>query len=75
MPNAAFLSRGRRGPATVELAAPDPTAGQNHKQPVGLSASANAAGVTFEGRLSLGILTALVVALIAFYLWTRNAQG
>lgn len=78
MPNAAFLRRGSGalGAGTVEMAAPDPTAGQNARTQTGIRASITSTnGVTFEGRLSLGILAALIVALVLFYVWTRNAQG
>lgn len=32
-------------------------------------------GDLFDGQLSLGMLAAIIVALLAFYYWTRNAQG
>jgi hypothetical protein len=72
--NVAFLGR-HRGASTVTMAPPDPS-GNSRPTGVGVSANVSASnGLMFEGRLSLGLLSALVVSLIAFYLWTRSAQG
>lgn len=71
----AFMSRGRGTGGTVTVAAPDPSAGESYRPGVGISGNVSPGGVTFEGRLSLGILSALVVSLVLFYLWTRSAQG
>lgn len=71
----AFLSRGRGTGSTVTMAPPDPTNGQSYRQTVGISGGVQNGSVTFEGRLSLGILAGLVVSLVLFYLWTRSAQG
>lgn len=69
-----FLARGRTAVATVEVAAPNPTTdtvGANR----GLTASFAMDGADVQGRLSLGMLAALIVASLAFYWWTRTAQG
>lgn len=71
----AFMSRGRGTGGTVTVAPPDPGGGQAYNPGVGISGGVHNGSVTFEGRLSLGILSALVVSLILFYLWTRSAQG
>lgn len=72
--NVAFLGR-HRGVSTVTMAPPDP-AGNSRPTGVGIAATVSpSGGVEFEGRLSLGILAAFIVGLIAFYLWTRSAQG
>jgi len=65
--------------ATVEVAAPNPTA-----QDVGLKTTSSAvsvggmlssSGAAVQGQLSLSMLMAGIVALLAFYYWTRTAQG
>lgn len=43
--------------------------------PNGVRASIVAGGMDIEGRLSLGMLAALVAAAVLFYYWTRTAQG
>jgi hypothetical protein len=41
----------------------------------GLAANASAGMSVGTGQLSLGILGAMVVGAVAFYIWTRSVQG
>lgn len=71
-----FLDRGR---TPVVVTAPPPGADPSSTSPMPRGISATAAltvgGADIEGRLSLTMLAALIAASIAFYWWTRTAQG
>jgi hypothetical protein len=41
----------------------------------GLAGTASVSGNISTGQLSLGILGAMVVGAVAFYIWTRSVQG
>lgn len=59
--------------ATVVTAPPNPTSQDVGGQ--GLAASFVSDEAMLQGRMSLATLAALIVALVAFYWWTRTAQG
>lgn len=69
-----FLDRGR----TAVVAMPPPPGADPSSTPPaprGISGSLTMSGGAIEGRLSLSLLAALIVASILFYYWTRTAQG
>lgn len=61
--------------ATVVAAPPNPTARDVGASQPGFQASFMSDQAMLQGRLSLTMLAALIVALGAFYWWTRSAQG
>lgn len=69
-----FLNRGR---VPVVAVAPPPGADPSSTPPAprGISGSFVVTGGEIEGRLSLTMLAALIVGMVAFYWWTRSAQG
>lgn len=75
-----FLDIAKTRPGTVMTGTPpaSDTSSTANKLPPGISAVSEIgeglSDVT-RGQVSLLMLNTLVIALIAFYLWTRNAQG
>lgn len=61
--------------ATVVTAAPNPTARDVGAAQPGFTASFVTDEAMLQGRLSLATIAGLIVALVAFYWWTRSAQG
>lgn len=71
-----FLNRGRTVP-TVEMAPPSGQSGGGGAVavPQGISASVAVGSASFSGRVSLGVLGGAIIGMVAFYVWTRSAQG
>ena len=75
MSNTAFLGRGRSAAPTVQTAPPSgavPNSGGSSGALIELQSGFSDAA---KGRISLIFLNSVIVAMIAFYLWTRRAQG
>lgn len=69
-----FLDRGR---TPVVVVAPPPGADPRStvRAPNGITPSLRIEGGAIEGRLSLTMLAGLILLSLAFYWWTRTAQG
>lgn len=74
-----FLDRGRGGGApTVQTPAPQGADMGNSSSLVPRGMLNDAVGdayISLQGRASLTLLAALIVASVVFYMWTRDAQG
>lgn len=74
---AQFLQRGRGAVSTV-TSSPPPASDRTSARampPGFIGELGEEVGDVFSGRLSLIALNTAVLALVVFYLWTRNAQG
>lgn len=73
-----FLDLSARRPGTVMTGVPpasDSSSQANRTAPGVIGELREGLDDVTRGQVSLLMLNTLVVALIAFYLWTRNAQG
>lgn len=73
-----FLDIAKTRPGTVMTGTPpasDSSSAMNRAAPGVVSEISEGLSDVTRGQVSLLMLNTLVVALIAFYLWTRNAQG
>ncbi len=61
------------GPSSAAPAATTTPTGL--QSPVNFAAARGEIGDAFAGRVSLAMLDLILLGLIAFYLWTRTAQG
>lgn len=69
----AFLGRGRS--TSVQLAPPQASDRTSAVSSGFVREISDEINDVFTGRLSLLMLNTLVLALVVFYIWTRNAQG
>jgi hypothetical protein len=74
MGTASFLGAGRTVP-TVVTASPPGSSPTNGGPPGVVSEIRGQVSEVMQGRLTLIALDTMILGIIAFYLWTRRAQG
>lgn len=71
-----FLDRGRAPTTQMQAPAGADMGNAGNLFPRGLTHdAAGDAYISLQGRASLTLLAALIVASVVFYMWTRDAQG